>query len=162
MTEWRPVVGFEDRYRISDDGQVVAVAAPGRGRRGYDRPLRGSPSREGYQRVTLFPGRVLRAVHHLVLEAFVGPRPPGALGLHADDDRSNNHVANLRWGTPSDNALDQVRNGRHHVAARTHCKHGHPFSGENLAVTPDGRRVCRACHRRVEAARRRQRARSER
>lgn len=30
---------------------------------------------------------------------------------------------------------------------RTLCKRGHPLSGDNLYVTPDGRRQCRTCHR---------------
>ena len=30
--------------------------------------------------------------------------------------------------------------------AKTHCKHGHPLSGDNLYITPgDGRRQCRIC-----------------
>ena len=37
MTEWRPVVGFEDRYLISDAGQVMTLGAPGRGRLNRDR-----------------------------------------------------------------------------------------------------------------------------
>ena len=45
---------------------------------------------------------------------------------------------------------------------RTHCVHGHPFSGANLLVAIEGgraRRVCRACrNRRASATRRRQRA----
>lgn len=28
----------------------------------------------------------------------------------------------------------------------THCPQGHPYSGENLYVGPDGRRRCRSCH----------------
>lgn len=31
--------------------------------------------------------------------------------------------------------------------AKTHCKHGHPLSGENLYVTREGRRGCKACNR---------------
>lgn len=33
-------------------------------------------------------------------------------------------------------------------ARRTHCKHGHPFSGDNLGKRADheGSRRCRACH----------------
>ena len=32
---------------------------------------------------------------------------------------------------------------------KTHCKYGHPFSGENLYTFPDGRRACRVCRTRV-------------
>ena len=31
---------------------------------------------------------------------------------------------------------------------KTHCLHGHPFEGDNLYVTPTGKRECRACRRR--------------
>lgn len=31
--------------------------------------------------------------------------------------------------------------------AQTHCKHGHPLSGDNLYIRPTGRRECRACRR---------------
>lgn len=32
------------------------------------------------------------------------------------------------------------------------CKHGHFLSGDNVYVRHDGRRVCRACKRRLQAA----------
>lgn len=46
-------------------------------------------------------------------------------------------------GRPSDRAAGQ----------QTHCKHGHPLSGDNLYMLPkQGTRVCRACQRRRAAA----------
>jgi hypothetical protein len=56
--------------------------------------------------------RETRPVHQLVLEAFVGPRPDGALGCHWDDDHENNDLSNLRWCTPLANAHDRARNCR--------------------------------------------------
>lgn len=59
------------------------------------------------------PGRRrLVRVHILVLEAFVGPRPPGHLGRHANDDPNDNALTNLLWGLPIDNSADMVANGR--------------------------------------------------
>ena len=29
---------------------------------------------------------------------------------------------------------------------KTHCKHGHPLSGDNLRISPNGMRACRACN----------------
>lgn len=42
--------------------------------------------------------------------------------------------------------------------AITHCPGGHPYAGENLRVTPTGRRVCRTCQRAATAAYRKRRA----
>ena len=144
MTEWRPVLGFEGLYTVADDGTV----------QGARHPL--SPARESgprnYWYVTLHrDGKQFhRRIHALILEAFVGPRPKGAFVLHGDDDLNNNTLDNLRWGTRSENSNDMVANGNHNNARKTHCKHGHPLSGDNLIVT-QRQRFCRACrHRRHE------------
>lgn len=154
MTEWRAIAGFEGRYVVSDDGRVKAIAAPGRGRLNADRVLKLGKTTTGYYQVLLYPGGgahyVSRRVHHLVLEAFVGPRPDGALGRHLDDNRENNHVSNLSWGDQSENCHDMVRNGLHNHASKTHCKWGHPLSGSNLRVTSK-QRVCVTCARRRNA-----------
>jgi HNH endonuclease len=45
---------------------------------------------------------------------------------------------------------------------KTHCKHGHPLSGENLRIGPNGVRACRACNAANQRAfRERQRARQD-
>lgn len=144
---WRPVVGLEDRYHVSSLGRVLSLP-----KRGHRDPmiLRATPSnRGGYPTVSLRDGRggrKMRGVHQLVLEAFVGPRPDGALALHYDDDPSNCTLANLRWGTRSENLHDAVRNGRHVQANKTHCKRGHEFTPKNTWVSPStGGRTCRTC-----------------
>lgn len=50
-------------------------------------------------------------VHHLVLEAFVGPRLPGMEGCHGCRGVSDNSLANLRWDTKSANQADRVLHG---------------------------------------------------
>lgn len=37
--------------------------------------------------------------------------------------------------------------GKPRPADRTHCPQGHPYAGDNLYVTPEGRRTCRTCNR---------------
>lgn len=37
-------------------------------------------------------------------------------------------------------------------AKRTHCKRGHPLKGDNLYVSPSGKRFCKACKRAARAA----------
>lgn len=141
--EWKPVLGHEGLYEVSDAGDVRSLPRPHtRGRvlklmtdpKGYRRV---SLSREGFARP--------RLVHHLVLEAFVGPRPDGQQCLHGDDNPANNCVSNLRWGTARQNAYDKVANGRHHEARKTHCAQGHPYDADNTHVTPKGLRRCRTC-----------------
>lgn len=110
--EWKPVVGMEDLYQVSNLGRV-------RNRRGRVlRAFRGSKGagrvEPEHAKVHLHDeeGNVLRKkVHVLVLEAFVGARPEGMLGLHRDDDKNNNTLANLYWGTAWENRQDARRNG---------------------------------------------------
>jgi len=50
-------------------------------------------------------------VHHLVLEAFVGPCPPGLEASHKDGDPSNNHVSNLVWESHLKNVRRKIDHG---------------------------------------------------
>lgn len=52
-----------------------------------------------------------RKSHVLILEAFRGPRPYKQFGLNRDDNKSNNILTNLRWGTAEDNWDDMRING---------------------------------------------------
>jgi hypothetical protein len=47
-----------------------------------------------------------RKIQELMLETFIGPRPEGMECCHKDDDSQNNCIANLRWDTRRNNALD--------------------------------------------------------
>lgn len=132
--QWKPIPDFPG-YEASSLGRIKSV-----GRtivRGgniqmpiRERILKQHPYRNRGLFVS-FSGNATRAVHRLVLEAFVGPRPPGHECCHLDDDAANNRLDNLRWDTRSANQLDAVRNNRHARAARTHCIHGHEYTPEN-------------------------------
>lgn len=52
------------------------------------------------------------AVAHLVLLAFVGPRPCGLESCHKDGNHLNNTPGNLRWDTHQSNMKDRSRHGR--------------------------------------------------
>lgn len=102
---WEPVAGFP--YEVSTDGRVRRTET---GRLLV--PMRCGHKRKHYSTVCLGKG-IQRKVHHLVLIAFVGPRPSGLFGLHEDDDTWNNALDNLYWGTPVQNAWDcAVRHNR--------------------------------------------------
>ncbi len=53
-----------------------------------------------------------RKVHQLVAEAFIGPKELGVV-RHKNDDRTNNALSNLEYGTVKQNTHDAVHNGRH-------------------------------------------------
>lgn len=129
MTEWRAVVGHANRYEVSSDGEVRARPQAIWRTRGWEmrpaRKLKVFPDREGYLQVGLRTegGRRTRKVHHLVLEAFVGPRGPGQMCRHLDGNPSHNYLSNLQWGTILENAKDRrahgtVLCGERHPAAK--------------------------------------------
>lgn len=103
---WKPVVGFEGRYEVSNAGRVMSL------RSGV--VLKLNKQTGGYLIAHLYRDgkRTARTVHSMVLTAFVGPRPAGAECLHGDHDRTNNALSNLRWGTRRENEDDKMRAGR--------------------------------------------------
>lgn len=159
--EWRPVVGYECCYEVSESGEVrrLARTAVRKNGRVFHYPARLlRPSRDphsGYLKYHLWrdgKGR-MRPKHRLVAEAFVDN--PDALPLvrHWDGDHDNNHYSNLRWGTQSDNMYDMVRHGRNHNAEKTHCKREHAFTDENTwRIAGKTGRICKQCKRATNAA----------
>lgn len=120
MTRYRVIEGFP-LNRVGDDGSfwtraVMGKAAPGSTRAlGPWRARKTTPrAKDGYVLVRLRNGAQQRVtgLHVLVLEAFGGPRPPGQLCRHLDDDPTNNRATNLAWGSGGDNSRDRERNGR--------------------------------------------------
>lgn len=150
---WAPVVGYEGFYEVSNLGRVRSVEKRVRTARGTRlrpsvvRKLSANP--RGYLTVNLSRGEAgsrTQHVHTLVLSAFVGPRPEGMEARHLDGNPANNSIANLAWGTHSENNLDRVRHGTHHLASRTHCPRGHEYTPENTCLD-QGKRSCRECRR---------------
>lgn len=143
---WLPVPGFEGLYEVSDAGRVAST--PKRTRPGRRILAPANHKRGGYLYVTLHrPGKQFhRKIHHLVCEAFNGPRPAGTLARHLDGNHLNNSPGNLAWGTASENNVDRVRHGRHHNANKRTCVRNHPLCGDNLYINAtSGARQCRAC-----------------
>ena len=151
---WFAVPGYEGFYEVSDTGRVRSIDRYVAGRY-VKRLIRGKLlsqklTNKGYPFVWLGLGEKgkssYRTVHRLVLEAFVGPAPEGAVACHNNDIQTDNRLENLRWDTRSENQNDIVRNGNHVAANKTHCKRGHEFNEVNTRIRKcDGGRDCRAC-----------------
>lgn len=142
-----PIVGFEGKYEVSDHGRVRSLsrripygdngATTGR----VGRILKPCSVGKGHLAVNLGREHMVK-VHLLVLEAHIGPRPNGLLGLHRDGNVQNNCLSNLYWGTYSDNNFDSVRHGTHYSASKTHCPKGHLLDG---VWAHNGHRYCKTC-----------------
>jgi hypothetical protein len=154
---WRPIPG-RNGYEVSDLGRVRSVdrVIPRRWRSGriVQAKLKGRllglhvAAGPGYLYARL--GCKSAYVHHLVLEAFVGPRPAGRQAAHGDGDKLNNTLGNLRWATPKENCADKLRHGTALFGAKspngrkTHCGRGHPYDDQNTHRIK-GKRYCKTC-----------------
>jgi hypothetical protein len=57
------------------------------------------------------PGSFCAKVHQLVLEAFIGPRPPGHESAHLNGIKADNRSDNLVWATAAVNTAHKVLHG---------------------------------------------------
>ena len=139
---WLPVPGYEGLYEVSDWAHVKSL--PRNTTRGGI--MKQSTGQHGVQVVNLTRNgkQRVRLVHHLVLEAFVGPCPEGRECCHGDGNPANNRLGNLRWDTHEANMQDAARHGTISTANVTHCPSGHEYNDENTYLY-DGRRFCRPC-----------------
>lgn len=132
---WKPVVGFEGLYEVSNLGRVRNVRHSSR----YPARHVLSPYfLRGYPAVRLCGDgrRMARVVHSLVTEAFIGPRPKGNQVNHIDGIKINNAATNLEYVTPSGNKIHALRLGLAPSGTR-HWK---------ARLTPDAVRSIRALH----------------
>ncbi len=120
MEAWKPVVGYEGRYSVSNYGRIRSEARTMRHSRNPrsfvsidEKILILTPNSKGYLSFTACrngKSRTLK-VHTCVLEAFTGPCPSGLQARHLDGVKTRNVVSNLKWGTHHENHQDRVRHG---------------------------------------------------
>lgn len=151
VAEWRPVVGYEDFYEVSSEGQLRSLRR--------NRIMKGSPNEQGYLLVSLSRdgGFKTHAIHRVVAEAFLGSRPEGLETRHLDGNNTHNAVSNLAYGTKSENQRDRRTHGTDPHLNRTECPRGHPYDEANTYFDKNGGRTCKACRRAAVARWRTQR-----
>ncbi|MDQ1921628.1 NUMOD4 domain-containing protein [Massilia pseudoviolaceinigra] len=116
---WRPVVGFDGLYEVSNCGKVQSNARYARIRGGGKRLLKPVvlkhwESNSGYQMVQLSVENCTTKhyVHRLVAMAFV-PNPHHHLEVnHIDCVKRNNVQSNLEWVSRQENEDHKVSSGR--------------------------------------------------
>ena len=127
--EWKPVVGYESAYEVSNIGRIRSVSrtivrTDGLTRRVIGKVLTPQDVR-GYQ-VVLFvlPGRRRfgMSIHRAVAMAFIGlpPSPKHEIN-HKNSVRGDNRVENLEWVTRSQNIVHSLTRGtRRGLAGEAH------------------------------------------
>jgi hypothetical protein len=129
MENWKPVLGYEGLYEVSDLGRV-------RNNKGrilkdrYKTPMR-------YRCVVL--RKKQKSISSLVLEAFVSPRPHKMVVRHINGNSQDDRLSNLTWGTQSDNILDKIRHGTNNfndvLVKVTNLKTGETFVGRQRPLS---------------------------
>lgn len=127
------VLRFYSKVKKTDDGCWIWV---------------GSSWDGGYGRMSVKGKSVL--AHRFSYSLLVGEIPEGKQLDHLCRNRGCVNPEHLEPVSAQENQLRgntfTARNSK-----VTHCRQGHPYSGENLYLTPDGRRDCRTCRRAANA-----------
>ena len=116
---WKPVVGYEGIYEVSNLGRVYSLPKEWIGSKGCKRKHDGkllsiTYSNKGYPRVLLSSNgkSKTREIHQLVAESFLNHVPCGYKLVvdHIDNDKLNNRVDNLQLISQRENASKNIIN----------------------------------------------------
>jgi HNH endonuclease len=123
--DFKDVVEFPG-YCVGNDGSIWSIARhgnKGRYRQNNGWLRKSSRDRSGYQQVTLHKNdrAYYCLVARIVLEAFVGPCPPGMQARHFPDRATaNNCLKNLAWATKQQNEADKAIHGTSLNGSKNH------------------------------------------
>lgn len=117
-----PIIGFEDKYIIYEDGKVLSLY-----RNNFMTP---KADKDGYFRVGLWDGIKIhnRIIHRLIAIHFIeGRTKERDIVNHKDGNKQNNQISNLEWVTVQENSTHASENGllkgrkgiKHHNAKLT-------------------------------------------
>lgn len=110
---WKPIVGYEGLYSVSNFGRVRSERNSTNSKIGMI--VKPDINKNGYYRTKLYSidGKRHRFLtHRLVAIHFVGPCPEGQEANHKDMNPSNNVFWNLEYVTHSQNVLHAYKMGR--------------------------------------------------
>lgn len=119
MEVWKTINGYNERYEVSNYGNVRSKDMIVNGRlkdchKIKGRILKPCNDKEGYKNIVLCINQKRKTfrLHRLVAIAFI-PNPDNLPEIdHIDGDRTNNHLDNLRWSTRKANANNPITRKR--------------------------------------------------
>ncbi|MEL4307410.1 NUMOD4 domain-containing protein [Joostella sp. CR20] len=109
--KWLDVVGYEDKYQVSNMGRIKSKRKF-YGKRWYDdKIMKTRQSKDGYIRVKLYKNNKQKTfyLHRLVSMAFIGESDLDV--NHRDGNKANNKLSNLEYLTRSENHYHAWDNG---------------------------------------------------
>lgn len=161
MEHWRPVVGWEKKYEVSDLGRVRSVNRHLKYPDGHTQFVKGkqlflNQVNSGYLQVSLY--NKCRAhkyyVHQLVASAFI-PNPNRFQEIHHKDyDKTNNAASNLEWTSHLMNIID-LRNTVDEYKDSHNKFHTHTCATCGVPVSY-GSKHCRKCAVKLNGSKRNQ------
>lgn len=111
---WKPIPNAS-KYEVSNTGEIRSWNTQGGKRSEFPKIMKKKINKKvGYYNVgiTYDDGtQRTRYLHRLIAEAFLGYQE-NSLVRHLDDNRLNNHINNLAWGSQKHNMADAIINGK--------------------------------------------------
>lgn len=102
MENWKPILGYEGLYLVSDEGKVMNALT--------GRVLKERDNGSGYKKVELWKNHKGKRmyIHRLVAISFIN-NPEGKTEVnHIDGNPKNNKAENLEWVSSSENTKHAV------------------------------------------------------
>ena len=134
---WKPVVGHEDMYRVSNLGRVMSINYRHTGKPHILTPKK----RCGYMAIHRRSNGGDIAIHRLVAEAFIANPDNLPCVNHINEDKCDNRACNLEWCTHQynntyGNRLIKMANTRKSSKTKTHKGDIYQYSitGEYIAT----------------------------
>lgn len=152
--EWRPILGFEGYYDVSNIGRVRTVERAYTCNHLYAGEAH-RMARGGLKKVSIAKKKYPRCyvnlqkhgkgytklVPRLVAEAFIGPIPKGMHVAHNDGDPTNNVVSNLRIATILENAKDKRLHGTQPMGEKSHLAKLKEWQAREIKASTEPRKI---------------------